>query len=671
MIRLLANGIWMRGAYGIIVFLGVLNGTAYGEDTVCARVSIQISQDAVITRTVFRATLTITNDSPDMLHQVLVDLDVRDSANQPANSRFDGLYTPEVNPSIGDVYGAGVIPPGVTVSAVWTIYPNDAAAPSSNAESYTIGGHFSYLQGGNLVNVPLYPAPIQVLPDARLFLKYFLQSPVYSDNPFPLLDGTNPIEPAEPFSLGLLVTNAGHGAARDMRITSSQPRITRSDNGLVVNFNILGAQVGTQSISPTLAVTFGDIPPGGSAVARWLMSSTIQGEFIAYNATFEHVNGLNNPALSLIERVDIYELNHVVLLPGEDALPDFLVNNRGVEGGCPSADPGTDDIPDCVHSSRGLVLPVHAILGGTINSPPTNQNLIVHLTVTAGQDHLTFIRLMDPGSGSYSLARVVRLVGGGGAGVEISTGGPGDIVNAWTTHRWLPIDGPPTAEEHRLYILDDLPSAGVYTYELTYMPALQVEDVIVNAGLTQRSNVTEVAVEFTASNNMAALIGSGGVTNAVTLWRRPVGGGSLTAVPLTADRYTYDSAMMRLRIDLTTDSQGPGKTTILGDGNYELQLVANSIRATFGGGPLALTDGSQDGIFRFGAESGQNLFRLRGDGTGDRTVDDMDEQGIRNSWLQMVGQSGYNANADLNSSGIVNFQDIQLVRSSWLNMLEF
>ncbi|MBK8269900.1 MAG: hypothetical protein IPK83_17050 [Planctomycetes bacterium] len=652
-------------------FLFLSGVSASAQETACARVTIQISQDAVITRTVFRATLTITNDSPELLQQVLVDLDLRDSANQPANSRFGGLYAPEVNPNIGDVYGTGVIPPGVTATAVWTIFPTDQAAPSSSAESYTVGGHFSYLQGGNLVNVPLYPAPIQVLPDAKLFLKYFLQSPVYSDNPFQLLDGTNPIEPAEPFSLGLLVTNAGHGAARGMRITSSQPRITRNDNGLVVNFNILGAQVGTQSISPTLAVTFGDIPPNGSAVARWLMSSTLQGEFIAYNATFEHVNALNNPALSLIERVDIYELNHVVLLPGEDALPDFLVNNRGVEGGCPSADPGADDIPDCVHSSDGTVLPVHAVLDGTIDSPPTNQNLIVHLMATASQGDLNFIRVMDPGAGSYSLARAVRLAGAGGAGVELSTGGPGDIVNAWTTHRWLPIDGPPMVEEHRLYILDDLPAGGGYTYELTYMPALQVDSVLVNAGLTQRSNVTEVAVDFTASNNMAALIGSGSVTNAVTLWQRPVGGGSLMAVPLSADRYTYDSSLMRLRVDLTTDSQGPGKTTMLGDGNYELQLLANSIRATFGGGPLALTDGSQDGIFRFGVEPGQNLFRLRGDGTGDRLVDDMDEQGIRNSWLQMVGQSGYNANADLNSSGIVNFQDIQLVRNSWLNMLEF
>ncbi len=54
------------------------------------------------------------------------------------------------------------------------------------------------------------------------------------------------VEPTIPFSLGILITNDGYGAARDLKITSGQPEIIDNEKGLLITFKIIGAQV-TQS----------------------------------------------------------------------------------------------------------------------------------------------------------------------------------------------------------------------------------------------------------------------------------------------------------------------------------------------------------------------------------------------------------------------------------------
>lgn len=647
----------------VITLLGAQTGMS--DDSICARVTLQVSQEAVITRTVFQATLEIDNDSPEFVENVRVELDIRDASGAPSNIRFDGLVTPELF-GISDVDGGGIIAPNVTARSIWTIFPTDDAAPTPEPETYTVGGSFSYLIDGTLVNVPLYPVTIQVYPDPKLFLKYFLQSPVYSDNPF----STNVIEPAEPFSLGLLVQNSGFGDARNMHITSAQPEIVRNDNQLVIDFRILGGQVGNMPISPSLTVNFGDIPAGDSAVARWLMTSSLQGEFIAYDATFQHVNALNNPALSLIESVDIFELNHMVQLvgTGEDSLPDFLVNNRDVEGGCANAEPGTDDIPDCVHASSGEVFAVAHVLNGTFDGPVTDEDLVVELTVMASSANLNYIRVPDPGGDVYTLAQVERILPGGSS-IPISTGGPGDICNAWTTHRFLPIDGPPTSQENLAHILDDVAIAGTYRYRLTYFPELSVETVMVNGALTQRSNIEKVDVSFSTAANFDELIGDGTITDVVSVWKRSTSGD--TQVPLSVGRFTWNETPNRLTIDLTTDIGGPAVQSILTDGNYELRIVTESVTPTMGPGALADTDGEVDGVFHYGTVATDFFYQLRGDGNGDRLVNDADEQLIRNSWLQTAGQFDYNANADLNGNGVVNFLDIQLIRASWLNSLGF
>lgn len=450
------------------IFL-IWSSAGRAQESVCARVAIRLDQRVVMTRTAFRATLKIANESPQPLSNVSVVLNIRDTDGLPANSLF-GIANPVVE-GLPDVLGNGAIPPGAAgapteATAEWLLIPTDEAAPTEGPSFYTVGGTLSYVTGGNQVTIPLYPSPITVWPDAKLFLTYFLQGQVYSDNPFT----PEIVEPAEPFSLGLLVRNEGFGTARNVRIMSGQPTIVDNESGLAIAFQIIGTQVGTDELSPSLNVDFGDIEPDKSAVARWRLTSTLQGRFIQYDATFEHVNSLNIPGLSLIEAVDIFELNHIVKLDGADAddLPDFLVNNTVAAGGCSgdlSGAPG-DDLPDCVHSSDGPVLPVRTITSAVSDGPPTSMDQIVMVTVPVTQTGWNYIRLDDPGMGAFNLASVVRI---GGGKRHIVVGDSGSMSNAWTTHRYLPIDGVPDHREDLLHIFDNFTEGGTYSYELAYV----------------------------------------------------------------------------------------------------------------------------------------------------------------------------------------------------------
>lgn len=408
------------------------------EEGVCVRVRIQINQEVAITRSAFRATLEI-NNAPEgvVLENLRVTLDIRNLEQEASNDLF-GILGPEVT-GASDVDGTGVIDPGGSATALWTIIPTRDAAPFVPIR-YWVGGTLSYTEGENAVTIPLFPAHIWVKPDPSLVLHYFLVRDVFSDDP-----RTPEIEPTEPFPLGLIMINQGRGSAHKVRITSSQPKIIENEKGLLIDFTIIGTQVNTDQVSPSLTVKLGDIDPGQTAVAQWLMTCSLQGAFIEYQATFEQVNDLGDPRLSLIDSVDIHELNHAVLVdvPDDDYKPDFLAND--VED--------DDHLPDTLYNSDGSTATVNvglnaAVLGG----PVTYDNLEVGLSADV-TDGWVYIQAEDPGQEQFRLAQVVR---SDGRQIRVAE-------NAWTTHRtyWFK-DEPAPFRQHLVHIFDK-DSTGSYT----------------------------------------------------------------------------------------------------------------------------------------------------------------------------------------------------------------
>jgi hypothetical protein len=102
----------------------------------------------------------------------------------------------------------------------------------------------------------------------------------------------------------------GGGSANDLSITTAQPRILQNQDGLVVNFQIIGTQVGTQQETPSLTVNFGNLVSGQTGDADFLLTSTLQGQFEDFSANYSHSDSLGGIETSLISSVQTHQLIH-------------------------------------------------------------------------------------------------------------------------------------------------------------------------------------------------------------------------------------------------------------------------------------------------------------------------------------------------------------------------
>lgn len=457
------------------------NASVADERGVCARVLLRIEQESVIVRDAFNASLEIADATSSPLDDISVDVTVRDGSGQMQTGLF-GIRPPTLI-GLSAINGTGVIGANSTGRASWIIIPGQDAAPEIPTQ-YFVSGTLRYTQDGLQVTVPLAAAPITVYPNPRLFVDYFHQRDVFSDDPF-----TPEIEPSIPYSLAVMVQNQGKGVAKNMRITSGQPQIIDNEKGLLIDFNIIATEVAGQNITPSLTANFGSIDPDSIAIGRWLLTSTLQGFFKNYSATFEHIDGLGNPKLSLIESVDIHEMIHLVRdqRHGADNLQDFLVNDV----------PDIDDRPDTIYLSDGSIEPVSVVENGTPLGQPGAGNLEVQLVLGNAPAGWTYARLPDPADGHFRLVGVRRA-----DGTNVLTD------NFWTTDRTFIGQGRRPIRENILHLLDH-DSTGSYTliYALAVPPDTNAASSAV-AVLPAQSGV-QIPVTWSGADNA----GGGGIAS--------------------------------------------------------------------------------------------------------------------------------------------------------------
>ncbi|WP_218653149.1 ELWxxDGT repeat protein [Nostoc sp. TCL26-01] len=479
-----------------------------GSGGVCATVRIKIDQEAVMTRAAFLGSLEIENGNATNLENISVTLLITDSQGNIVNDLF-GITSPILS-NITAVDGTGILTgdnPNTSQdegigSAKWTFIPTNLAAPEI-ATQYSIGGTLSYKENGSQVTVSLLSAPITVYPQAELYLDYFHQRDVFADDPF-----TNDvIETSVPYSLAVLVRNQGKGDAKNLKITSGQPKIIDNEKGLLVDFQIIGSEVNGTGVSPSLTVDFGNIAAGQTAVADWLLKSSLQGKFIEYKATFEHINNLGKAELSLIKDVKIHELIHKVQInqPTDDGLPDFLVNDIF----------DAKFTPDTLYFSQGGTAPVNAAINITADAPATLSDLSVQVstTVNAGWN---YCRLADPSNAQFDIQKVLRA-----DGTEVK------LDNVWTTDRTFPGTGRPVYE-NILHFLDYNTTAGNSTYTVIYTPGgPSITDIIDVTPDPRSTAVNAITVDFSEavkadtfdSSDITLTVNGGAnlITSAVTI----------------------------------------------------------------------------------------------------------------------------------------------------------
>lgn len=416
------------------------------RSSVCASVSIKISQKLVMTREAFEGTLTIFNgNTTTAMEEVKLNLEVRNPDGELANDLFE-IETKALDILTG-IDGTGSLGAEQTGSATILFIPEKGAAPEVPV-SYSFGGSFSYLDPftGVTVEKPLFPVTLDVNPSPDLFLHYFMQRDILGDDPL-----TEPIEPIIPGELAVMIENNGYGTAKNVRIESAQPEIIDNEKGLAIHFELIGSNLDGEPAQLGLTdIDFGNIAPMSTKVGQWWFTADLLGHFVNYEANVTHLDSRGNPDLSLVSGAELHELIRSIRVYGatDDGINDFLVNAYQDAG----------EVPDVIYLSQGQqLLDVHeadvGLFEGQIKAPSFTNTL----KVVNSRIGWNYIRLPDPGNGKYALVSVTRT----SDNQEI----PPD--NAWLTHVTLP-DGNEPVYENKFHMVDMFEDIGDQEYVLTW-----------------------------------------------------------------------------------------------------------------------------------------------------------------------------------------------------------
>lgn len=387
----------------VLLFLFLLSAVAAQAESICAEVKIEIKQELTLERQAFDAHMRINNGLDHIsLENVNVDVTFADedgnavlATSDPNNLDAKFYIRIDTMEGITDVTGNGTVAAATSADIHWLIIP--APGASNGLESgtmYYVGAKLTYTVGGEEHITEVTPDYIFVKPMPMLTLDYFLPYDVYGDDP-----QTTEIEAIVPFHLGVRVNNTGYGTAKALKIESAQPTIKENDQGLHINFKIIGSEVNGQPATESLLADFGDIGPNSAGVGSWLMTTTLSGIFKDFEASFTHADELGGELTSLMEAVNTHRLVRYVKvdLPGRDQIGDFLALDSDVYRVYESNTVDTEVLDQSLDSSMTLLQNLGNEVHYSLDVPPT--------------DGFLYVKLTDPNNGNMVLKEIVRADG--------------------------------------------------------------------------------------------------------------------------------------------------------------------------------------------------------------------------------------------------------------------
>ncbi len=552
MLGLLSGGLALLGS--------LLAPQANAQETVCARVKIEIKQEMTLERQAFDAEMRIANTLDTMsLEEVGVVVKVTDEAgvpvaitNDPNNLSARFYVRVSGMENISDVAGNGTVSPATTSVIDWLIIPAPGSAGDSPlGKKYLIGATLTYKFAGETQTLEVTPAVVTVKPMPLLTLDYFLTQDVVADDPM-----TEAIEPAEPFTLGVRVKNTGMAVARNLKIDSAQPKIIENNQGLLINFKLDGSYVDDAPVQNTLLINFGDIPPNTSKMGRWIMETTLAGRFTEFSATFSHADELGGMLTSLLQATNAHFLIRDVRvdLNGRDLVRDFLARDGTVIR---------------VYESDGLDSEVADLSGVAQLTTSTGQsgNAVYRLVIPATQGFI-YVKLPDPYQGQKALGRILR----------------SDGKEMLPENVWLSKTKNPQTKQWEYWVnFFDANTSGVYDTEFQAPPAaarppvLQfIPDRVVKEGeqvsfLVEASSPDGKAVALSAAPlpsgatfaPQAVNPQSPGLARAVFDWTPAAGSaGSYLIVYTATDGVLSATRSATIKVESGTPPPGPGTPTI-------------------------------------------------------------------------------------------------------------
>lgn len=391
-----------RAAAAFLAALGLLAAPALqAQDTVCARVKLEIKQELTLERQGFDAEMRINNTTDtSTIEDVAITVSVTDENGTPVavtddpnnlNAKF--FLRLAGKKDILAIDGTGKVAPKSTAVINWLLIPAPGAAGASAlGKKFLVGATLKYKYGGEQMVLQVVPDVITVKPLPLLTLDYFLTRDVLADDPL-----TPEIEPVVPFTLGVRVRNNGVAAAKQLKIDSAQPKIVENLQGLLINFQLTGSYVNDLPAQNSLLIDFGDVAAQSSKMGRWNMETTLAGKFTEFTARFSHADELGGALTSILQATNAHFLLRDVRvdLPGRDFVRDFLAQDGDVIRVYES------DGPDSEVTDRSGV----ATLSAGPAAPDGSATYRLAFPPTAG---FAYVRLPDPFNGSKALGKIVR-----------------------------------------------------------------------------------------------------------------------------------------------------------------------------------------------------------------------------------------------------------------------
>lgn len=453
-------------------------GLSGQRNSICASITLSLSQTVTMTRQAIRGTLTVYNGHETAaMTDVKLNLEVRDSEGALATAHEFQINAESLNGFAGELAldaGWSLDADKEGVATVLFI-PTKYAAPTQS-QLYTFAGTISYVDPftGLAVTRDLAPVTLTVNPSPNLDFTYFMQRDILGDDALT----ADVVEPSVPAEFSLLINNLGYGDATNVKMTTKQPEIVENEKGLAIDFKLLSSQLNggdkTLALGGDVVTDFGTIPAQSTAYAQWWLESSLLGHFVDYDVEATHVTSYDNPDLSLLNEVTIHELIRSIEAENSaDAtkLAGFMVNDIA----------DAEDLPDMLYLSDGTIESVAISDGAEISKVNDNEYVLTVTSSTAGWNYGSVI---DPTRGSQELVSVKRA----SDGKEMS------LRNFWQTDRTLR-DGREPLYENRLHFADKF-TAATESYTLTFtdkaMIALEVESF---AGVPESGTAAVVPVE--------------------------------------------------------------------------------------------------------------------------------------------------------------------------------
>ena len=448
-------------------------GTFEGEETVewpkkprpdaVVPVTLEIRQPVALKRDVIEGSFVFSNKSETAEAYVHLDIEIVNAAGEDCRHLFTIVATNTANDGSVPLDGERLRTGEVTLAALregragfWFV-PTRDAAPTAPVDYY-FGGSFIYRigPGGTPQTNDLMLCKMTVSPMPFLKMDYFTQRDVFSDNPF-----TDVAEAYQPAEFALRVRNLGGGAAKNVRIASSRPKIVENESNLVVEYDLRNWSYasyldGTSKTLDLDTVNLGTIPAGATTVAEWLFVSTLEGHFTTNGqARLEYTMPWQNSETTQIsEDVGVHLLVHRCDGDG-DGIVDFLTSERST---------GAPDKLWCSAAEDPVPVSTDATATVVGDSELDGVSDTITIAVTSETAGPVYVSVAVEDAKTYRVSALSR------EGVALSAD------NAWATDRtYVPIDlstafGSRPIREGRIHLFDTFAAAGTRTYTVTLTP---------------------------------------------------------------------------------------------------------------------------------------------------------------------------------------------------------